>query len=387
MLTIAGNGMGDYTFDNLAVNPDDYDVVVCDRNFKDEGSRILKLGYREARDYILAHYRDQNILYVVTGSPLFFSAGTLLARALPREAVTLIDNTSSLRYLLARLGIAEQEVAALSLHGRTQIDLRRFLDERYTFVLCDRGSLAAIREATRYLSPEDLSVTIGYKLGYPDEVIAPIDLWREDAQGAWDLAQPYVLLLERRYEPPSPLAEDGAFGTERGMITKHYKRHLALQRLDLLPGQLLWDVGAGSGSIAIAAYTRYRVRTVLFEKQPQRCEHIRANLAAHRVCATRLIEGDAAEAFGTLPDDPDRIFVGGGGESVSARLPELYDRLTPGGILLINAITLRNLTHMIGVLRDAAIPYEVISLSLTTYKGALDMIEPERQLFQIKVIK
>ena len=62
MLTIAGNGMGDYTLDNLAVNPDDYDVVVCDRNFKDEGSRILKLGYREARDYILAHYRDQNIL-------------------------------------------------------------------------------------------------------------------------------------------------------------------------------------------------------------------------------------------------------------------------------------------------------------------------------------
>jgi len=378
--------MGDYTFDNLPVNPNDYDVVVCDRHFDEEGSRILKLGYREAVAYILSHFEDQNILYVVTGSPLFFSGGILLARKLPDEAVTIIDNTSSKSYLLTRLKIADQEVATLSLHGRAHIDLRRFLSERHTFILCDKGSIETIREAIRYLHPGDLDVTIGYKLGYPDEAIRRIDLFG-DALGGFDLTQPYMLLLERLYDPLSPVAGDGAFATERGMITKHYKRHLALQHLDLLPNHLLWDVGAGSGSIAIAAYSRYRVRTVLFEKQPQRCEHIRANLAAHRVCDTRLIEGDAAEAFETLPDDPDRIFVGGGGEAVIARLPYLYDRLAPGGILLLNAITLRNLTRMIGVLGDADIPYEVISLSLTTHKGALDMIEPERQLFQIKAIK
>jgi precorrin-6Y C5,15-methyltransferase (decarboxylating) len=171
------------------------------------------------------------------------------------------------------------------------------------------------------------------------------------------------------------------------MITKQYKRHLSLQRLDLLPNTLLWDVGAGSGSCGIEAYTRYRVRTVFFEKQPARCAHIRRNLRAHHVCDARLVEGEAEAMFERMQDDPDRIFVGGGGAGVIARLPYLYERLNDGGVMLINAITLKNLTQMIAVLNGAKIAYEVISLSLTTYKGALDMVEPERQLFQIKVVK
>ncbi len=377
--------MGDYTFENLTVNPHDYDIVVCDRNFKERGPHILRLGYRDAKSYILEHHKTQNILYVVTGSPLFYSAGILLARQLPDGAVTLIDNTSSMNYLLSHLRLPQQETLSLSLHGRDRIDLRRFLVERYTFVLCDVHSLERIARATRYLEPGDITITLGYKLGYPDEWIGVVG--PEHLPEFFDPAQPHVVLIERRFDPPSPVSPDEAFATERGMITKHYKRHLSLQRLDLEPDQTLWDVGAGSGSIAIAAYTRYRVRTVLFEKQPKRCSYIRENLAKHRVCDTELLEGEAQMLFEQVTADPDRIFVGGGGEAVIARLPYLYDRLTPGGILLINAITLKNLTQMIGVLSDAQIPYEVISLSLTTYKGSLDMIEPERQLFQIRAVK
>jgi precorrin-6Y C5,15-methyltransferase (decarboxylating) len=105
------------------------------------------------------------------------------------------------------------------------------------------------------------------------------------------------------------------------------------------------------------------------------------------VCDARLVEGEAEAMFEQMQDDPDRIFVGGGGAGVIERLPYLYGRLNDGGVMLINAITLKNLTQMIAVLSDAQIAYEVISLSLTTYKGELDMIEPERKLFQIKVTK
>ncbi len=171
------------------------------------------------------------------------------------------------------------------------------------------------------------------------------------------------------------------------MITKRYKRHLSLQNLDLAPNMLLWDVGAGSGSCAIDAYKRYRVRTLLFEKQPQRCAFIRTNLQTHHVCDTQLLEGDAKDLFERQTENPDRIFVGGGGANVIAKLPYLYERLREDGIMLINAITLKNLTQMITVLNEANIAYKVISLSLTTYKGKLDLIEPERQLFQIRVTK
>ena len=385
MLTITGNGMGGYTFDNLTVDTDAYDVIICDKNFKVDAPNVKKLSYSEARSYILEHYAHMQILYVVTGSPFFYSAGILLAKQLPKDAVKIIDNTSSLRYMQATCHFADAQTAHLSIHGRAHIDLEAFLTKPYTFILCDEKSIEKVRRATAYLPKDALKVTIGYKLGYPDEQIAPIDL--AQVPDTYDLRAPYVLLIERCFTPMPSVCSDDLFATERGMITKQYKRHLSLQHLDLAGNQLLWDVGAGSGSCAIEAYKRYRVRTVLFEKQPQRCDFIRQNLHTHYVCDTQLIEGDAQTRFDTLTQDPDRIFVGGGGEKVIARLPYLYERLTNEGVMLINAITLKNLTQMIQVLNEAKIAYKVISLSLTTYKGSLDLIEPERQLFQIKVCK
>ena len=116
-------------------------------------------------------------------------------------------------------------------------------------------------------------------------------------------------------------------------------------------------------------------------------EYLKRNLSTHRVCDATLIEGDAALLFDTIEEQPQRIFVGGGGSKVIACLPYLYERLVSTGVMLINAITLKNLTHMITILNESQIEYRVISLSLTTYKGVLDLIEPERQLFQIKIIK
>jgi precorrin-6Y C5,15-methyltransferase (decarboxylating) len=171
------------------------------------------------------------------------------------------------------------------------------------------------------------------------------------------------------------------------MITKKYKRHLTLQNIDHLPNTLLWDIGAGSGSCAIEAFKRYKVETVLFEKNPLRVDFIKSNLLAHNVIATKLIEGDAEDKFASLSKDPDSIFVGGGGVKVIAKLPYLYERLKDGGVMLINAITLKHLTSMLDVLNTHNIEYEIHSISLTTYKGKLDLVEPERQLFQIKVKK
>ena len=83
MVTIIGNGMGEYNFSNITLDVDAFDVVVCDANFQEEGEKIKKLSFRDAKEYILENYEKQNILYVVTGSPFFFSAGTLLAKKNP----------------------------------------------------------------------------------------------------------------------------------------------------------------------------------------------------------------------------------------------------------------------------------------------------------------
>jgi len=386
MLTIAGNGMGDYTFDNLNIDTSKYDKIICDKNFLEYNSNVLKLSYRDAKEYILQNYINENILYVVTGSPLFFSAGILLAKQLPQDMVQIIDNTSSKSYIQSKMLISDNDISVISLHGRDRIDLNNFLTKRYTLILCDKDSIEQIKDATKYIDLSQIKVTMGHKLGYEDEVIEQISI-SYDSYRAFDLTKPYVIIIERCYTPPKTISEDDDFHTERGMITKRYKRQLSLQNLDLEPNQILWDVGSGSGSCAIEAYKRYRVKTVLFEKQELRNSYIKENLTKHFVCDTILLEGNAQDLFDNVANDPNRIFVGGGGKEVIAKLPYLYKRLQEKGIMLINAITLKNLSQMITVLNGANIVYEVISLSLTTYKGKLDLIEPERQLFQIKIEK
>jgi precorrin-6Y C5,15-methyltransferase (decarboxylating) len=386
MLTIAGNGMGEYNFDNIEIDFSKFDKIICDKNFKENSNNILKLGYKDAKEYILKNYKKENLLYVVTGSPYFYSAGLIIAKLIPNEFVKVIDNISSLQYMQQKLLISSANIDTISLHGRSNIDLKRFLINKYTFILCDKDSIEKLKNATKYLKDTDIKTTIGYKLAYNDEQIKNIDLQNFN-NDQYDLNMPYVLIIKRDYELNNTIDEDEEFNTQRGMITKKYKRHLSLQNLDLKPNELLWDIGAGSGACGIEAYKRYKVKTILFENQEHRCEYIEQNLKSHHVLHTLLLHGDAQNMFDTLHENPNKIFVGGGGVEVIKRLPYLYDRLEKDGIILINAITLKHLSLMINTLNEAKIEFQTHSISLTTYKGNLDLVEPERQLFQIKIYK
>ena len=385
MLTIIGNGMGDYDFSNITMDLEKFDKIVCDKNFKIEGEKIIKGGFKVARDYILENYDKEDIAYVVTGSPFFFSAGILIAKKLPKDKVKIINNTSSKAYMQEKLFINDNDIDTLSLHGRPQIDLTHFLTNRYTFILCDKHSFARVKESVKFLNPEDIEVTIGYKLGFSDEVIEQINIF-DLSYKVFDKREPFVLIIEKLFTTKA-LSKDSDFSTQRGMITKEYKRNLSLQNLDLEANQILWDIGAGSGSCGIEAFKRYQVKTVFFEKQPQRVDFIKENLREHKVVDTELLEGDAETLFETIETNPQRIFVGGGGEKVIAKLPYLFERLDDKGVMLISAITLKHLSLMINILNENSIQYTIFSLSLTTYKGSLDLVEPERQLFQIKVQK
>jgi len=382
MLTIAGNGMGDYNFSNIDLDFEQFDKIICDKNFKEDRKNLLKLGYREAKNYILENYTSQNILYVVTGSPLFFSAGTIIASLIDKKYLKIINNSSSKDYCLATLGIDESKVNYFSLHGRKNIDLTKFLTNQYTFILCDKDTISKIQKAIKYLKANDIEIFIGFLLGYKSQKIQTINIFEKIN---FDLTKPYVLLIKKLFTTPK--SRDENFVTERGMITKEYKRNLSLQNLDLEPNKIFWDIGAGSGSCGIEAYKRYRVKTVFFEKNSLRVQNIKQNLSNHFVVDCKLLEGEATDFFETIAENPDRIFVGGGGEKVIKKLSYLYERLEVEGIMLINIITLKHLSLTITILNESKIKYEIFSLSLTAYKGNLDLVEPERQLFQIKIRK
>jgi len=385
MVTIAGSGMGEYSFKNVDVNFLDYELIFCDKNYKTDLPNVVKGGFKEIKEQILQNL-DKEILYVVSGSPTFFSGGLLIVNLLKKQNIPfkIIDNTSSLSYMLSYEGVSFMKCGVFSLHGKKDVDLEALLTKEYTFVVCDENTPKVLFEAMSFLDEDDVTFTLGERFGYEDESFKKVTLKQMLKNPP---AMPYSLLIKRNFKPLENISSEDRIEHENGMITKSYKRHISLQNLELQPNMLLWDIGAGSGSVSIDAYKRYKVKTVLFEKNNKRIAMIKNSLKKHKILSTKLYEGEASELYKQELSTPHRIFVGGGGSSVICELDYLYERLADGGIMVANFVTLEHLTTAITTLKNAQIAFDVKSISLTTYKMSLLLPEPERVMHQIIIKK
>lgn len=385
MVTIAGSGMGAYTFDNIELDLDRYELIFCDKNYESTRDNVIKGGFKEIKEAILLNI-NKEILYIVSGSPMFFSGAILILNVLKKESIPfkIVDNTSSLNYFLAHEGVSLVKTSIETLHGKSEVNLENFLSKEYTFVICDDKTPEILKNICNFLDDKDISITLGERFGYSDEKFKQIDFNEILTKRP---KMPYSLLIKREFTPRANISSEDTIEHENGMITKSYKRHLALQNLELSPNQLLWDIGAGSGSMSIDGYKRYKIRTILFEKNPKRADMILRNLAEHKVLDTKLYIGEASELYKTENSEPDRIFIGGGGTKVVSELDYLYSRLKNGGIMVANFVTLEHLTTAITVLKKSNIDFDVKSISLTTYKMSLLLPEPERVMHQIIIKK
>ncbi|MDF1881995.1 hypothetical protein JHD50_11915 [Sulfurimonas sp. MAG313] len=264
------------------------------------------------------------------------------------------------------------------------MNLEEFLIKDYTFIICDEHTPSIIKEATKYFKEGDFEITLGEQFGYEDEKFSNPTL---DEMIENPPKMPYSLLVKRNFKTLPNISTEDSIEHENGMITKSYKRHVSLQNLELQANQLMWDVGAGSGSVSIDGYKRYKIRSIMFEKNVKRAKMIETSLSMHKIVDTKLYIGEASEDYKTETSTPERIFVGGGGAKVICELDYLYERLAEGGIMVANFVTLEHLSTAIQTLKSANIDFDIKSISLTTYKMKLQMPEPERVMHQIIVKK
>ena len=385
MVTIAGSGMGAYNFDNIHIDFSTFDLIFCDQNFKTDLENVISGSFKVVKEAILENL-TKDILYIVSGSPTFFSGAILILNVLKKENIPfkLIDNTSSLNYMLAHEGVSLVKTGIVTLHGKSGVNLEEFLIKDYTFIICDDQTPTVLKEATHFLKEDDFTITLGEQFGYENEKFSNPTLEQMITNPP---KMPYSLLLKRNYKPLPTISSEESIEHENGMITKSYKRHISLQNLDLQPNLLMWDVGAGSGSVSIDGFKRYKIRSILFEKNVKRAEMIKNSLTTHKIVDTKLYIGEASEDYKTETSTPDRIFVGGGGAKVICELDYLYERLADNGIMVANFVTLEHLSTAISTLKNANIAFDIKSISLTTYKMSLLMPEPERVMHQIIVKK
>ena len=289
--------------------------------------------------------RGTPVCVLASGDPMFYGVGASLARQLPAEELRVFSAPSSVSLAAARMGWPLQEVTVLSLVARplAALQVQIFPGARLLLLSNDGDSPAAVAELLRARGFGPSRLTVLEHLGGDQE--RRIDGLASDwvlprAADLNLLAVECVAGADARLLPLTPGLPDDAYQHD-GQLTKRDVRAITLARLAPQPGELLWDVGAGCGSIGIEWMRAHSsCRALAIEADAGRQAHIQHNRDALGVPGLQLVAGRAPEALAGLAA-PDAIFIGGG-VTIPGVLEQCWASLKPGGRLVANAVTLQS---------------------------------------------
>ena len=286
--------------------------------------------------------RGQRVCVLATGDPMHFGVGTTLLRGIPASEVTIVPGRSALTMVTARLGWTRHETDCLTLHGRPLELLHAYLyPGAKLLVLTDDGAAPkAIADllTERGYGPSQLTVLERMDGASESRIDGTAATWTTDQTDDFNTvaidctAEPNAAHLTR-----TPGLPDDAFEHD-GQLTKQEVRAITLSALAPAPGTMLWDVGAGCGSIAIEWMRQHpRNSAVAIEHNADRLQLIANNASALGAPRMQIISGKAPDALAGL-EPPDAVFIGGG-ITTGGLIERCWNELKPGGRLVANVVT------------------------------------------------
>ena len=295
-------------------------------------------------DALLAQ-RGHPVCVLASGDPMLFGVGASLARQLPAHELLILPAPSSTSLAAARMAWPLQEVTVLSVVARPLAALQAqiYPGARLLILSNDGSSPAAIAQllCERGFGPSRLTVL--------EHLGGPLERRIDGLADSWDIPEAAALNIiavecvagaDAQRLPLTIGLPDSAYQHD-GQLTKRDVRAITLARLAPLPGELLWDVGAGCGSIGIEWLRSHpSCRAIAIEADPGRQQSIARNRDALGVPHLQLLAGHAPEALAGL-QAPDAIFIGGG-VTIPGVLEACWQQLKPGGRLVANAVTLQS---------------------------------------------
>lgn len=353
------------------------------------GSRHLEaLGVEQGRAAVLKGDLSETlgrieettgpVVVLASGDPGFFGIVRLLAGRFGREKLRVLPGVSSVALAFARAGLPWDDAVTVSAHGR---------DPRRAVNVCRAHPKVAVltspefgpAELARELEGWERAFLVAERIGDADERVV-----RGGAAeiSVMDWRHPNVVLVvdEARavggrgwisgsHESPGRWAlQEDAFEHRSGMITKAETRALVLARLGPGPGDLVWDVGAGSGSVAMEC-ARHGAAAIAIERDPESCARIRENAASHDA-RVKVVEGEAPEALHDLAE-PDAVFIGGSGGNFEeiVKLCAVQARRS----VVLSLITLERVVPAGEILADCGVEVETTLLQASRVKGVGDL--------------
>jgi precorrin-6Y C5,15-methyltransferase (decarboxylating) len=314
--------------------------------------------------------KHQKIVVLASGDPLFYGIGARMADALGVRRVRIYPNISSVAAAFARIKEPWNDAAIISLHGRKN-------DEQLFSALENENKIAVFTDskknpawlAARLIEKEFLNfrMCVLETLGSDSE---RFDWYPLETAAGMKFAEPNMVVLKRsprkiksayQIQPGAP---DNRYDHPGGLITKSEIRAITLSKLRLAPGQTLWDLGAGSGSVSIEASLFIKKGKIFaVEKNPDRIENIQNNRKRFKVRNLKIIHAVLPAGLSRLAR-PDRIFIGGGGKDLKTIVTAAAKCLKPGGRIVINTVLIPNLQAVIAALGRLKFEAEVIQVQI-----------------------
>lgn len=319
---------------------------------------------------IEAARQTQKVVVLASGDPLFYGVARYLLDRIGKENFDVFPHVSSMQLAFARVKESWDEAYLSNLASQAienVIDRIRIADKVGLFTT-EQFSPSVIAKALLAEGINYFRVYVCENLGARNEVVTQGTL-EEIAEMDFDPLN--VMILARLPQTPDRqrLGDRTLFGNpddlfrqsrpKRGLLTPAEVRTLAIAKLSIHPDSVIWDVGAGSGSVSIeVAQLAREGRVFAIEPDPEDCELIRDNARTFGVSNVEVIPHRAPDAFEKLPD-PDCVFIGGIGRQTVGILPDAFRRLRPGGRLVLNVATLENVssatTHLKPIVPDVGL--------------------------------
>ncbi|MEM7553011.1 MAG: precorrin-6y C5,15-methyltransferase (decarboxylating) subunit CbiE [Cyanobacteria bacterium P01_A01_bin.84] len=322
------------------------------------------------------------IVVLVSGDPLFFGAGRLLLAELPSEDISFYPHLSSVQLAFNRIKVPWQDVRVISVHGRSNQELIKALQqgvEKIAVLTDGVNNPSAIFNLIKSLSlPSEYKLWVCENLGGENERIIEIsdfnfrqkDLQKEE----YAALNVVVLLRQDKYKkielenlPLLGIPDDYflSFSDRPGLMTKREVRILVLGELGLRPGQVIWDIGAGTGSVSIEIARLFPTSHIYaIEKTAAGINLIQANSKRFQVENTTAISGLAPDNLLDLPKC-DRVFIGGSGGNLTKILDVCAQNLLTDGKIILALATLEHLNTALSWFNFHNWKYQLLQVQLS----------------------
>lgn len=366
------------------------------------GKRLLEMFADDSHEQIIigAHALDtvkdivkrserEDIAVLASGDALFHGiAGTI---AKETDKYTVIPNITAFQALCAKLKQSWSDFELFSIHGsKAVVPWRKILSAGQVIIYCDNclpAHAVAAKLIVKYPAASARKAVSCADLGMENESINSGTLKELSEQDTAGLSILMLLSSDSNMLPALPLGlDDSHYEHEKHLITHPETRAVILSKLRLRGG-VMWDIGAGSGSVGIEAAGICKGLTVYaVEKSPDRVKNIIDNEEAEGLGNHHTISGNILEKLASLPD-PDIVFIGGGGKDIKEIVSGAFERLNEKGRIVVSAVTLETITSLNSMFKESLAEVVSVGISRSKAAGNLTMMKAENQITIFTYIK